>query len=58
MSLEGFQLLDIEPSDNRIIKRDFTKTYHRQGGQLNQSDQKREFFLVKITIIIKQMKLV
>ena len=39
MSLEDFQLLDNEPLDNSIIKRDFTKTYHRQGDQLNQSDQ-------------------
>ena len=40
MSLEYFQLLDNEPLDNSVIKRDFTKIYHRQGGQLNQSDQK------------------
>ena len=39
MSLEDFQLLDNEPLDNSIIKRDFTKIYHRQGDQLNQSDQ-------------------
>ena len=39
MSLEDFQLLDNEPIDNSIIKRDFTKIYHRQGDQLNQSDQ-------------------
>ena len=43
MSLEDFQLLDNEPLDNSIIKRDFTKIYHRQGDQLNQSDQKIEF---------------
>ena len=43
MSLEDFQLLDNEPIDNSIIKRDFTKTYHRQGDQLNQSDQNIEF---------------
>ena len=43
MSLECFQLLDKEPLDNSIIKRDFTKIYHRQGDQLNQSDQKIEF---------------
>ena len=43
MSLEDFQLLDNEPLDNNIIKRDFTKIYHRQGGQLNQSDQNIEF---------------
>ena len=43
MSLEDFQLLDNEPLDNSIIKRDFTKIYHRQGDQLNQSDQNIEF---------------
>ena len=39
MSLEDFQLSDNEPRDNSIIQRDFTKIYHRQGDQLNQSDQ-------------------
>ena len=43
MSLEYFQLSDNEPLDNRIIKRGFTKKYHRQGDQLNQSDQNIEF---------------
>ena len=43
MSLEDFQLLDNEPLYNSIIKRDFTKIYHRQGDQLNQSDQNIEF---------------
>ena len=43
MSLEDFQLIDKEPLDNSIIKRDFTIVYHRQGDQLNQSDQKIEF---------------
>ena len=43
MSLEDFQILDNEPIDNCIIKRDFTKKYHRQGDQLNQSDQNFEF---------------
>ena len=43
MSLEDFQLLDNEPLDNSIIKRDFKKIYHRQGDQLNQSDQDIEF---------------
>ena len=42
MSLEDFQVLDNEPIDNSIIKRDFTKKYHRQGDQLNQSDQNIE----------------
>ena len=43
MSLEDFQLLDNEPFDNSLIKRDFTKIYHQQGAQLNQSDQNIEF---------------
>ena len=43
MSLEDFQLLDNEPFDNSIIKRDFTKIYRQQGAQLNQSDQNIEF---------------
>ena len=43
MSLEDFLLLHNEPLDNSIIKRDFTKIYHRRGDQLNQSDQNIEF---------------
>ena len=43
MSLEDFQLLDNESFDNSTIKRDFTKIYHQQGAQLNQSDQNIEF---------------
>ena len=43
MSLEDFQFLDNEPLDNSIIKRGFTKIYHRQGDQINQSDQINEF---------------
>ena len=43
MSLEDFQFLDNEPLDNSFIKRDFTKIYHRQGDQINQSDQNIEF---------------
>ena len=42
MSLEDFQLLDKEPFDNSIIKSDFLKVYHKQGAQLNQSDQNYE----------------
>ena len=42
MSLEDFQLLDNEPLDNSILKRDFTKIYHGQVDQLNQSDQNIE----------------
>ena len=43
MSLEDFQLLDNESPVNSNIKRDFCKIYHRQGDQLNQSDQNIEF---------------
>ena len=43
MSLEDFQLIDNEPIDNSIIKKDFTKIYHGQGDQLNQPDQNIEF---------------
>ena len=28
--LEDFQILDNEPLDNSIIKRDFTKIYHQK----------------------------
>ena len=31
MSLEEFQLIDNEPFDNSIFKRDSTKLYLRQG---------------------------
>ena len=45
MSLEDFQLLDYEPFDNSIIKRDFLKVYRQQGAQLNDSDQNIEFII-------------
>ena len=48
MSLEDFQLLDIEPFDNSIIKRDFLKIYNQHGAQLNQSDQNIEFIFGEI----------
>ena len=41
--MEDFILLDNEIFDNSINKRDSTKIYHRQGNQLNQSDQNFEF---------------
>ena len=43
MSLEDFQLIDNEPIDNSIIKRDFLKIYHQQGANLNNQDQNIEF---------------
>ena len=39
MHLEDFQLLDNEPIDNSIIKRDFLKKHHQQGANLFYSDQ-------------------
>ena len=45
MSLEDFQILDNEPFENSIIKRDFPESYHQQGAQINQSDQNIEFIL-------------
>ena len=44
MSLEDFQLLDNEPFDNSIIKRDFAKVYHQQGAQLKQPDRNMDIF--------------
>ena len=43
MSLEDFQLLDKEPFENSIVKRDFLKVYHQQGENLNDPDQNIEF---------------
>ena len=43
MSLEDFQLLDNEPIDTSIVKRDLLKINHLQGAILNDPDQKVEF---------------
>ena len=43
MSLEKFQLLDNEPFDNSIMKREFLKMYHQQAAQLNQSNKNVPF---------------
>ena len=43
MSLERFQLLDNEPFDSSIIKKDFLKVYYQQGAQLNQLVQNIQF---------------
>ena len=43
MSLEDFKLMDNEPIDNSIVKRDYTKVYHHQGANLNESNQNVEF---------------
>ena len=47
MSIEDFQLVDIEPLGDSIIKRDFNEVYHRQGDQLKPSDQNIDFFFGK-----------
>ena len=39
MSLENFQLLDIELTDNSYVKRDHLKLYHQQEANLNDPDQ-------------------
>ena len=39
MSLEDFQLIDNEPFDNSIVKRDYLKKYHQQGALLNDPNQ-------------------
>ena len=57
MSLEDFQVLDNEPLDNSIIKRDFTKKYHRQGDQLINQMKILSLFSVKTIIIIKSVML-
>ena len=43
MNIEDFQLIDNEPIDNSIKKRDFLKNYHQQGANLNDSDQNVAF---------------
>ena len=43
MSLEVFQILDIEPIDNSIIKRESTKVYHQSGANLKNSNQNIDF---------------
>ena len=42
MSLEHTQLLDNEPFDNYIIKREYLEIYHQQGANLNNGDQNIE----------------
>ena len=48
MRLDDFQLLDNEPFDNSIIKRDHLEVYHQQGAQLYQSDQNVVFIFGEI----------
>ena len=50
MSLEDFQILDSEPFDDSIIKRDCLKIYHQQGASLNDSNQNVLFIFVENNI--------
>ena len=43
MSLQDFKLLDKEPFDNSMVKRDYIRIYHQQGASLNDPDQNVEF---------------
>ena len=43
MSLQDFELIDNEPIDDSIVKRDYTKVYHQQGANVNDSNQNVEF---------------
>ena len=43
MSLEDFQLLDNEPIDSFIMKRDYLILYHIPGANLNDSNENVEF---------------
>ena len=43
MDVEDFHIIDQEPIENSIMKRDYLKIYHQQGAQMNQSDQNVEF---------------
>ena len=43
MSLEDFQLIDNEPIDDSIVKRDSTKVYHQSGANLKDQNQNVEF---------------
>ena len=51
MSVEDFQMIDDTVSDNSIIKRHFSKIYHQQGANLNESDKKRRHFWRKRQLI-------
>ena len=43
MSLEFFQLIDNEPFDICIVKKNYLKIYQQQGANLNDPDQSVEF---------------
>ena len=43
MSLEDFELIDNEPIDDSIVKREYTNVYHQSGANLNDQNQNVEF---------------
>ena len=47
MSLEDFQLLDNEPIDNSITKRNYLKKCHQHGALLNDPDKNVEFIFAE-----------
>ena len=44
MSAKDFQLIDIEKIDDSIIKRDFTKTYHQSGVNVDAENSQIKFY--------------
>ena len=44
MSAEDFQLIDDSKIDDSIIKRDFIKTYHQHGAEVNDENQNIKFY--------------
>ena len=55
MSSEDFQLIDNEPIDDSIIKRDYLKVYHQQGANLNDSNQNVAIIFGQKIIIIHKL---
>ena len=44
MSAEDFQLIDNSKIDDSIIRRDFTKIYHQHESDINNENQKHNFY--------------
>ena len=44
MSAEDSQLIDNEKNDNSNMNRDFIKTYHQYGAQIDDENQNIQFF--------------
>ena len=55
MSLEYFQVLDNETIDHSLKKRDLFKVCHKQGAQLNQTNQHIGVFSARSITTIKQV---